>query len=168
MIDIGGGFPPSFYYSNKKAPLNDQECLYFAVLSLGLGVVGNVYQLLEGSHIAYGEFSQNLAVHVHTGQLKAVDKTAVVGAAHTRSRVDTGDPQLAVFALLVLASNVGIRHGAHNLLRSGAILLGLGSEVALGKLEHLAAFLNGVSLRFSGRVGSLDGFTGFSSNKEGR
>ena len=73
MIDIGGGFPPSFYYSNKKAPLNDQECLYFAVLSLGLGVVGNVYQLLEDSHIAYGEFSQNLAVHVHTGQLKAVE-----------------------------------------------------------------------------------------------
>ncbi len=31
----------------------------------------------------------------------------------------------------------------------------------------ISGILNAISLRFSGVIGSLDGFTGFSSNKEG-
>ena len=69
-------------------------------------LIGNVHELAERIHVVHGEIGENLAVHIDAGQLQAVDHAAVRSAANAGARIDARDPQLAVFALLQLASDL--------------------------------------------------------------
>ena len=127
--------------------------LLFVRLRL-LGGQGGVHQGLEGVHVGDGQVGKDLPIHFHAGQLEAVDQVGVVGAADAGAGVDTGDPEAAILALLVLAAHVGVGHGLHHLLGGCPILLGLGAEIAFGQPQDLAALLDGIDASLNSCHGS--------------
>lgn len=96
------------------------------------GLHGDIDQFLERGHIGDGEVGEHFAVDVDLGELEPVDQAAVGGAADARARVDTGNPETAILALFQLAADIRVRHGLHNLLGCGAVLLALCAIVTFG------------------------------------
>ena len=79
---------------------------------------------------------------------KLADELGIGHAVDAGRGVDTGDPQGTEVALTQLAADVSVTQGAHDLLLSGAVLLGLGAVVALRQLHDFSALLMGVDSPF--------------------
>ena len=84
---------------------------------------------------------EHLAVHVDTGELQTVHEGGVVHAVGLAAGADAGDPQLAEVSLLLLAADVSVTAGLHDLLVGHLEVLGLGAPVALGETEDLISVL---------------------------
>ena len=89
----------------------------------------------------YSGLGEHLAVHVDARELEAVHKGGVVHAVELAAGGDTGDPQLAEVALLLLAAYVGVAAGLHDLLLGHLEVAGLVAPVALRETEHLVPSL---------------------------
>ena len=115
----------------------------------GVGLLGHVAQGGEGGGIVDRSLGEHLAVHVHTGHLQAVHEGGVIHAVGLAAGTDTGDPQLAEVALLLLAADVSIAAGLHQLLIGHLIVTGLVAPVTLCKTENLASVLAGHHCAFN-------------------
>ena len=92
---------------------------------LRAGLHRDIDEFLERGHIGDCKVGEDFAVDVHVRELEPVDQAAVGRSADARARVDTGNPETAIFALFQLAADIRVRHGLHHLLGRGAILLAL-------------------------------------------
>src|ERR671910_514080 len=91
-----------------------------------------------------GQVGQHLAVQVYLGEPEAVDEPGVRQAMLAYAGVDALDPERPEVSLALLASLVSIDAALPYLLFGPLVGGVLGSPVALGLLEHLAALLAGV------------------------
>src|SRR6266511_3578479 len=71
--------------------------------------------------VGHREVSEDLAVHLHAGQLQALDEPVVRHPVGAGGRVDPGDPQLAEVALAVAPVPVGVLHRVQHLLLGLAV-----------------------------------------------
>src|SRR6185437_1934919 len=98
----------------------------------------------ERGRVVDRQVSQHLAVHVHAGDLQALDEPVVGDALGPRRGVDPLDPQPAEGALAVLAVPVGIGHGVQRLLFGLAVQPGPLAPIPAGPLENYPALLVGI------------------------
>ena len=112
-------------------------------------LVCNLNELVECVHVADCEVGENLAVHINTGNLEAVDEVGIVGSAAPCARIDTSDPKLAVLPLVELTASIGISHGLHDLLACRTIEFALCSVVALGEFKNFTTLFNCVYCSFN-------------------
>lgn len=128
---------------SKTASRTDRKAakIYLCWLLSTKLLLGDSNELSECGHVIYGKLSKHFTVYGNTGKLKTVDETAVADVVHTSGSIDTGDPKPAEIAATEPAADVSIAQSAHNSGLSGAVQLGPCTEIALGKLKHLAAFL---------------------------
>src|ERR1039457_2971328 len=95
------------------------------------GRFGLLYQQAEVRRVAGRHFGQYLAVQIHARRFQAVHEFAVGDTGLPATRVDAHDPQRTEFALLVLASDVGISEGLLDGFLRRAVQLALGEEKSL-------------------------------------
>ena len=98
--------------------------------------LGNVDELCEGRRVVDGKFSHHFAVDGDTRLGEPADKFAVGNAVDTRRRIDTGDPQLAEFALFDATVAMGVLPGFHDGFVGFFELFTPRAAITLGELEN--------------------------------
>lgn len=98
-------------------------------------------QCAECSIVVDCQFGQHLAVDFDASLLQTVHETAVIDVTSLASCRDTGNPQTAEVALLVLTADVSILEGLHNRLIGSSKVGGLSAKVALCTLQNLLSSL---------------------------
>ena len=94
-------------------------------------------------------FREHLAVHVDAGELQAVHEGGIVHAVHLAACADTGDPELTEVSLLLLAADVSVAAGLHELLVCHLIVTGLIAPITLCKTKNLVSVLAGHHCAFN-------------------
>src|SRR5215471_12660146 len=86
-------------------------------------------QIAERAFVVQGDLRQDLAIQVHARGLQAVHELAVGNAGCPAGCIDTDDPQRAIVALLVLASDIGELQSALDRFLRRAMQLTLGKKI---------------------------------------
>ena len=110
-------------------------------LQLLQGSLGGLAQSGEGGGIMDRSLGEHLAVHVDAGQLQTVHKGGVIHAVGLAAGADTGDPQLTVISLLLLAAHIGVTTGLHDLLVGHLVVTGLVAPVSLCQAQDFISSL---------------------------
>ena len=111
---------------------------FFSLLQSGLGKLA---ESGEGLGIVDGGLGEHLAVHVNARELETVHEGGVVHPVELAARADAGDPQGTEISLLLLASDICVTAGLHDLLVRHLEVTGLVAPVALCQAKHLASVL---------------------------
>ncbi len=124
----------------KTRPYPSQTRALFIGLQRGLCLF---HQGGEGGGVVDCQLGKHLAVEGDTCLLKAVHQLGVVDAVHLGGGGDTGNPQAAEVALLLLAARKGVVAGLLDGLFGHLKVGALGAEVALCQLQDLFPSLTG-------------------------
>ena len=109
--------------------------------SRGLVLAGDCDQGVERLGVGDGQVGEDLAIHLHSGVLQAVDEAVVGQALRTGGGVDALNPQGTEITLPGPAVAVGVGGGVEDLLLRLALQTRTLPTVAGGQLQHLATLL---------------------------
>src|SRR3989442_14050278 len=70
------------------------------------------HQRAESNFIMHSHLGKNLAIYLDIGSMNSVHQLAIAHTMHTRSRVDTCNPQAAHITLAITAGAIHISHPA--------------------------------------------------------
>src|SRR5690606_5661686 len=121
----------------------------------GQVLLRNLGERGEGGGVVHREVRENLAVHLDTSGLEALDEAVVGDAVLTGRRVDTGDPELAEVTLASPAVPVGVVERVERLLLGLAVQARTLAAVTTGQFESCATLLLGIDCPLDACHGSI-------------